>query len=508
MTEMRYQYGSQIGIVRAGLLVVLEQETPEQLIAEVWDLLATNPTLDDVFGRLTAAFDQPIHGMPSFGLIAFSAELHVILRGPLHLTTAPGPAGCHISGNEVSRWSERLLPLQDFTLTAGEAEAGRSGQAWYPVEEAVVRFGSMRLLSSGRPDAAVVLEPGVQELPAHSRVHEEDPAETDDESATKMPPLEPDVSESPIIPVAQPLQRQKLGEEAQGTGGEGDEGYDHLWFTDVARSAEAAAVREPDNGPGIEFAEPRPRAEMPTASVMPPPAFQSEPPPHPAPAAVVPVTGLIDYVPWAPEGVREPLHGVAQPHLSTAPRQEAADAEDEYEDTVIAAPRAGGSDSGESAAPALSAGSILVLGRLCGSGHANPPEHAECSSCGGPLTGEPRDVPRPSLGRVRVSTGETIDLVRSLVIGRRPAVSRVQGTDMPKLITLAKAGREVSGSHLEVRLEGWHVIMRDLKSTNGTVLVRDGQSPRRLDQGEDTMLVSGDAVELGGAVTLAFEELR
>jgi pSer/pThr/pTyr-binding forkhead associated (FHA) protein len=112
------------------------------------------------------------------------------------------------------------------------------------------------------------------------------------------------------------------------------------------------------------------------------------------------------------------------------------------------------------------------------------------------------------LGLVKVSTGETIELDRPLVIGRRPAVSRVQGIDMPKLITLDKAGREVSGSHVEVRLEGWHVIMRDLKSTNGTVLVRDGQNPRRLDQGEDTMLVSGDVVELGGAVSLAFEDLR
>lgn len=503
MTELRYQYGSQIGIVRAGLLVVLEENTPEQLIAEIWNLLATSPTVDDVFGTLTAAFNQPIQSMPSFAVVAFSTELHVILRGPLHLVAAPGPAACRMSGNEVSRWSERLLPLQDFTLTAEAADRGRTGQAWYPVEAAVVRFGSMRLQSAGRPDAAVVLESGAEERPAQTRVEEEGPAEAHDESAVRMPPPDPDVSDGPIVPVVLPLQQQERGEEAQGTGGEGDESYDHLWFTDVARSAEAAAIREPDDGPNIGFAQPTARTQITPAFVVPPPAPHSGPPPPPAAPAAVPVTRLIDSVPWAREGPREP-----QPDVSTAPHQGPADAVDEYEHTVIAATRSWGSASEESDALARSAGSILVLGRVCGSGHANRPEHAECSSCGGTLTGEPLDVPRPSLGRVRVSTGETIDLDRPLVIGRKPAVSRVQGTDMPKLITLGKAGREVSGSHIEVRLEGWHVVLRDLKSTNGTVLIRDGQKPRRLDQGEDTMLVSGDLVELGGALTLTFEELR
>ncbi|WP_455835178.1 FHA domain-containing protein [Pseudarthrobacter siccitolerans] len=501
MTELSYQHGGRIGIVRSGMLVVVEEGTAESVITGIWQLLGTSPTVDDVFVKLTGAFSQPIPRMPSFAVVAFSSELHVILRGPLHLDTAPGPGACRISGNEVSRWSERVLPLQDFSLVTDDAGHGCTGQAWLPVQEAVVGFGAMRLQSARRPGAVIVPETGPEE-PAQSQAFEDDPAEAEDESATKVAPPEPDVEVELMVPVAPALQQQKRADEAQVPGGESDESYDHLWFTDLARSVEAAAVREPDDGPGVEFAQRTPPTVVPPAFVTPPPAAHSGPAPQPPVPAAAPVTGLIDSVPWAREVARE------APDVSAAPSGEPADAEDEYEHTVIAATRSLGSTSNHSDAPARSAAGILVLGRLCGGGHANPPEQAECSSCGGPLLGEPLDVPRPSLGLVKVSTGETIELDRPLVIGRRPAVSRVQGIDMPKLITLDKAGREVSGSHVEVRLEGWHVIMRDLKSTNGTVLVRDGQNPRRLDQGEDTMLVSGDVVELGGAVSLAFEDLR
>ncbi|WP_233668200.1 hypothetical protein [Arthrobacter sedimenti] len=47
----------------------------------------------------------------------------------------------------------------------------------------------------------------------------------------------------------------------------------------------------------------------------------------------------------------------------------------------------------------------------------------------------------------------------------------------------------------------------DLKATNGTVLVREGQAPRRLGQGEEAILLNGDIAELGDGVTLLFDGL-
>ncbi|MGY4540896.1 hypothetical protein ACVWY0_000802 [Arthrobacter sp. UYNi723] len=149
----------------------------------------------------------------------------------------------------------------------------------------------------------------------------------------------------------------------------------------------------------------------------------------------------------------------------------------------------------------------LVLARVCGRGHANPPTHAQCAACGSPLPADAVQVARPRLGRMRVSTGALVDLDQSLVIGRQPSVSRVQGGVMPRLVQVASPSGDISRSHVEVRLEGWHVMLCDLKATNGTVLVRQGQPPRRLAQNEMAILLDGDIAELGDDISLRFEEI-
>ncbi|KRE79174.1 FHA domain-containing protein [Arthrobacter sp. Soil764] len=153
------------------------------------------------------------------------------------------------------------------------------------------------------------------------------------------------------------------------------------------------------------------------------------------------------------------------------------------------------------------AGGPLVLARVCSQGHANPPTRAHCSACGGALLPDAVQVARPRLGRMRLSTGELLDLDQSMVIGRQPSVSRVQGGVMPRLVQVASPGGDISRSHLEVRLEGWHVMLCDLKATNGTVLVREGQPPRRLAQNEMAILLDGDIAELGDNISLRFEEI-
>ncbi len=60
---------------------------------------------------------------------------------------------------------------------------------------------------------------------------------------------------------------------------------------------------------------------------------------------------------------------------------------------------------------------------------------------------------------------------------------------------------------MEVRLEGWHVLVSDMATTNGTTLLRPGQPPRRLHPGEGVLVADGDVVDLGDGVTLGFEEI-
>jgi hypothetical protein len=158
-------------------------------------------------------------------------------------------------------------------------------------------------------------------------------------------------------------------------------------------------------------------------------------------------------------------------------------------------------------ADASTAAGPLVLARLCPQDHANPPTSATCAACGAGLLPDAVQVARPRLGRMRISSGELVDLDQSLVIGRQPSVSRVQGGVMPRLVQVASPGGDISRSHVEVRLEGWHVMLCDLKATNGTVLVREGQPPRRLAQNEMAILLDGDIAELGDNISLRFEEI-
>lgn len=109
---------------------------------------------------------------------------------------------------------------------------------------------------------------------------------------------------------------------------------------------------------------------------------------------------------------------------------------------------------------------------------------------------------RPLLGDVDISTGGSFSLDRGAIIGRRPRVSRVSGTDVPQLITVPSPQQDISRSHVELLLEGWHVVALDLGTTNGTWLVRAGEEPLRLPPREGALLHDGDVLDLGDGVQL------
>lgn len=151
-------------------------------------------------------------------------------------------------------------------------------------------------------------------------------------------------------------------------------------------------------------------------------------------------------------------------------------------------------------------GEVSLTGQLCPQGHANPPERDRCRDCGAPLGGPTRTVTRPPLGVALLSTGGRIVLDRSAVIGRRPRASRVSAHDVPQLITVPSPQQDISRSHLELRLEGWHVLATDLGTTNGTTLYRPGYDPLRLRPREGLVLADGDVLDLGDGVRLRFGE--
>ncbi|WP_375386239.1 FHA domain-containing protein [uncultured Microbacterium sp.] len=120
----------------------------------------------------------------------------------------------------------------------------------------------------------------------------------------------------------------------------------------------------------------------------------------------------------------------------------------------------------------------------------------------------PLAPPRPpALGRIRLSTGQTLMLDRTVVIGRRPRSTRVTGTDLPHLVAVDSPQHDISRSHLELRAEGDSILATDLHTTNGSTLLRAGTEPVRLHPGEPTVVVPGDVIDLGDDITVFVEDV-
>ncbi|QHK22055.1 FHA domain-containing protein [Pseudarthrobacter psychrotolerans] len=553
MPTATYTAGTWLGVVRANTVVLLGPGTPPALVQSLWELLADAPEVHEVLHAVTSSFGVSLAQIPSFGIVDSGDALRIFLRGDLDLTVQLPGGPVDLNGRDVTTWTERRLDTPEwYRLTvAGDSQPGPV----MPLSEGVVLLESLTVSLAGTPvdaepvpetESEPVSEPEAEPEPGRDR---EVSAETvmgvmDDDSNfaadAPEPHAEPEHKPDPK-PTAHP--DQVPAHEMTGS-------YDHLWERTVVRRIEDAAVRdEPeedhsspaarvDAAPApVDAAEadasgqpdaaasmaPTPLAHDLAAPPPTPPANDlAGPPPTPPSAATAAqiIGGLIDSVPWRTGGNAPAAQAVPSPNLLPASlpllNQPAADVPapdpdafdgDHDGHTIMKSDLAGMAAHPAPVPEQDSAAGPLVLARVCDRGHANPPTHAQCAACGSPLPADAVHVARPRLGRMRVSTGALVDLDQSLVIGRQPSVSRVQGGVMPRLVQVASPSGDISRSHVEVRLEGWHVMLCDLKATNGTVLVREGQPPRRLAQNEMAILLDGDIAELGDDISLRFEEI-
>ena len=147
-----------------------------------------------------------------------------------------------------------------------------------------------------------------------------------------------------------------------------------------------------------------------------------------------------------------------------------------------------------------------VLAVLCEQGHPNATHASSCRVCSSPLGSTAVTVPRPSLGRIVLSTGEEVALEQDIIIGRRPRSSAGAGRQPARLVIVPSPRKQISRSHCELRIDDWDVRLHDLGSNNGTYLTRPGQAPVRLDENVPTVLKPGDVVELGEEISFRMEE--
>ena len=229
--------------------------------------------------------------------------------------------------------------------------------------------------------------------------------------------------------------------------------------------------------------------------------------------------GLIDSVPWrsggsnvpppasppAPPGTEAPPPPAPAPPSPSAGVADASDDEDTEADTDAEA-TVDRSALLAAQGPQPQAGP-LVLAVLCPAGHTSPPHAGACRVCERPIPPQqPFQSPRPPLGTLRLSTGDVVTLDRGVLLGRSPKLNAdLPPGERPHLVRVPSPENDISRNHVEVVLEGWHVLVRDLGSTNGTTVALPGQPPVRLRPSDSQVVEPGTVVTLADEVTLTYE---
>ena len=115
------------------------------------------------------------------------------------------------------------------------------------------------------------------------------------------------------------------------------------------------------------------------------------------------------------------------------------------------------------------------------------------------------DTARPTLGVLRLSTGDVVPLDRSVIMGRNPKADGANEAERPHVVRLPSPGHDISRTHVEIRLDGWHVLLTDLNSVNGTIVTPPWQEPQRLRPNESVPIEPGTVVSLADEVTFRYE---
>jgi hypothetical protein len=146
-----------------------------------------------------------------------------------------------------------------------------------------------------------------------------------------------------------------------------------------------------------------------------------------------------------------------------------------------------------------------VLAVSCPLGHLTPPASPQCRVCHQRVAPqESRRVDRPPLGGLRLPTGEVVPLDRGVIVGRKPAPA-AGSTDWPHLVHLPSDHSFVSRRHLQIELDGWDVLARDLDSRGGTTIAPPGREPERMRPGDAYVLEPGTVLDLAHVYSIRFE---
>jgi hypothetical protein len=251
--------------------------------------------------------------------------------------------------------------------------------------------------------------------------------------------------------------------------------------------------------PGTPVRVPAPVALAPATTAAPPVEAIARVRPEPVTALAPPVGSPAALPP--PPG----LHGIPQPALVTAVSSTPGPTPVAPDDVAKTVNRAAARAAAAAEAEALISGPTVLAAR-CPVGHLTQVSVPVCRVCRAPVVPQSGfEVARPSLGVLRLSTGDVVTLDRGVVIGRAPSASLVQSPERPSVLRLQSPHNDLSRDHAEVVLDNWNVYIRDLGSTNGTTVTLPGQPPTRLREHDLFLLEPGALVNLADEVNIQFD---
>ncbi|WP_447652699.1 FHA domain-containing protein [Microbacterium sufflavum] len=468
-----YRPGPWYLIVIPGALVALPPDVPGATVTTLWERLPAERSLATVIDVLTTQAGGSFSAMPPFvAAVLEGADARVAVRGALTVrVTGADSETASFSGADVTTWSERFVPgASAVEITVDDDDAGTA----LPVHTGIVLAAAV----------SAELEPADAEALGGSAGPAPVLAEAPRPAASAVPSGTPAAPAAPVAGTAVPLPPPPSGLPVPGG------------FASEDAAADAAAVAAADEGPTAAD-EPQ-EAEQPPATAD--DAATTDDAATSDDAATTDDAGPGDDA--APDATLVPTEATLAPpvdefdHLWGAtvhtPIEAAAVRPSEEPESAPVPPPAAGDHDGST----ISAAELRDLRQQPAAAPDAPTEVIPVAA--------PAAV---STGRIRVSTGQVVTLDRTVIIGRRPRSTRASGANMPHLIAVESPQQDISRSHLEVRPEGDTVVVIDLHTTNGSTLLRPGADPVRLHPGEQTLVLSGDVVDLGDGVTVAFEDL-
>jgi len=475
MSDVVYRPGEwQVVVEESGIAALPADASTDKVVALSAMLSRGVPELTEVIDVLSGG---AITGLGSFAVALIGPTgTRFAVRGAVTVTTGWDVS---LSGEDITTWSERFV-AEPPRFEIGFGESGES--VAYPIRSGVVLASGVRVGDAFEEPVTEVVEEPVTEVVEDA---EEDAAD--------------------VVAVPAP---------ADGSG-DSDPELEGAPEPEAEADQDAAPESDTDPEPAEPAAEPAELAESEALTVS--DSAGEVPTDTVAPGEAPTETITPDEVALARAGEpEEPWNDpLAQPDLSATIAPPARDEEPEqpasappappappsFASVVVppappAPPAAPGADIGDHDGATIS----LAEARRLRAATSAPDAPTEV------MPTLPGDATGPTSARIRLSTGQVVELDRTVIIGRKPRSTRASGSTMPHLIAVDSPESDISRNHLEVRPEGDSVVVIDLHTTNGSTLLRPGSDPVRLHPGEQTLVLGGDVIDVGDGVTVTIEE--